>query len=286
MASHDSSSDPFLQPLFDWIESVPDTREAHVENIYKLNDVVRNLISYGEAAVEPLIKYLLPSEKPWTRWAALWALREIGDPRAREPIWKMLQDSHKGDQIDLDALRALGKLKDERIFEIAVDLVRHPNSFGRSTALYALGDLGDLRAVKIIVPLLIDPNREIQDSAINALHILKDQRAVTPLPEFSAMAALDEREQVTNALGSIGAVEAIPYLKNILDNIYTDTSIPTGKIGHVLNDALDALALIDDPSAVEIVKAAKYHINENVRRHARRALQKRATNTSTDNPLV
>lgn len=276
MASNDSRVAAFLQPLFDWIESVPDTREAHSQNIHKLNNVVRDLIAYGEPAVEPLIEHLLPSEKPWSRWAALWSLREIGDPRAREPIWKMLQDSLKVDQIALDALNALGKLKDERIFEIAVDLIHQPNSFGRSTAIYALGDLGDLRAVEIIVPFLNDPNREVQTSAIGALHNLKDQRAAPSLLKFATMAAFYERELVIKALGSIGAAEAIPYLKSILDNI--DTSIPTGKIGHVLNDALDALAQIDEPAAIEIVKAAKYHINENVRRHARLALQKRASN--------
>ncbi len=275
MASYDSSSDPFLQPLFDWIESVPDTPEAHSQNIIRLNIVVRDIIAYGEAAVEPLIEYLLPSEKHWSRWAALWALREIGDRRAIEPLWTVYYGRQDDKDNQIDALIALSLLQDERVFEVAKGFLEHENAYLHRASIAALGNLGDKRAIEILTPLLNSSDITARKYAIVALGKFKDRRAVNPLISYETNAAVDVLDLVIDALGHIGDVDAVPYLKHVLDN--TNASIPRGKVGHLLNSALDAVAKINHPVAVQLLKAAKYHVNENVRRHARKALQKLAS---------
>lgn len=66
------------------------------------------LIRIGEPSVVPLID-ILNSEDSYTKWLAIFALREIGDTRAIEPIEKMLNDRDISvKKLTIDTLAKIG----------------------------------------------------------------------------------------------------------------------------------------------------------------------------------
>jgi HEAT repeat protein len=261
-----------LQDLLDWIKSAATTEEAHRLNSLKLDDAVKDVIAYGEAAVEPVIEHLISSESYWIQWAAIRTLRDIGDPRAIEPLWVLYHrnEGHKG--IQIDALIALSKLHDARVFEVAIALLDHENIHLRSAAISALGHLGDRRAVEIIIPLLDKQDDLGRGSAIWALGALRDERAVAPVLSLIGKTGRYETEILLEALGKIGDPKSISALEAILK---AELSLE-GQYGHIRAYVIDALAQIDHPDARALLYAAKHHSKQGVRRRARRRLQELA----------
>ncbi len=70
--------------------AVPELIRALKENELLRRDIAIILAGIGEPAVEALIELLNSSEDEMTKWAAIWALGEIGDGRAYEPLMELL----------------------------------------------------------------------------------------------------------------------------------------------------------------------------------------------------
>jgi HEAT repeat protein len=116
------------------------------------------LVSFREDAVPDLI-VALEAEHPRTRAIAATALSRIGDPRAVEPLLRLLDDP---DGLVLGAaLNALWDFADERAREpLAAFVVRpddaipagdHASAYERRrTAAFALAELGDQRAIDVL----------------------------------------------------------------------------------------------------------------------------------------
>lgn len=262
-----------VQEILEWIESVPNTAEAHQKNILKLNDAVRDLIAYGEAAVEPLINRLLNTNNNWTRWGTVWALREIGDTRAADALWTIYRraGADLGDQTDI--LIALSRLKDERLFDILVPLLNHQNIHVRRAAIRAFGILGDHRAVDLLTPLIDFPNVDIRISVIGALGNLKDQRPLEMLISRIPKAELNETHALIAAFGEIGSSKSVQALDSII-NAEDVPSLESSQYDRLRIDAIRALAEMPEPEAKTILQNSLNHPKRGVRRAARTALEK------------
>src|SRR5687767_15098395 len=104
-----------IQEIITLIESLGASEESYRLNMHKFNDAIHDLIAYGSVAVEPLIQCLLYTNSRSVAWATIWALRDIGDKRAQDPLWTVYHKNQNDLGIQHDVLITLGKLKDERL---------------------------------------------------------------------------------------------------------------------------------------------------------------------------
>ncbi len=70
-------------------EAVPELLRALRENEALRRDIAIILAEIGDPAVEGLLA-LLDAQDEMVKWAVVWALGEIGDPRAYRPLMKLL----------------------------------------------------------------------------------------------------------------------------------------------------------------------------------------------------
>jgi HEAT repeat protein len=256
-----------LQEIINWIESLPESDEASQLYIIEFNNAVHTIISYGATAVEPLIERLLHTHSRWwMRWAAIWALREIGDARAIEPLWNICKSevSHLG--ILKVALVALSTFKDKRIVEILIPLLNHENRNMRYAAVVALGNIGDPRALEYLTPLLNASNApELLDAQVSKVKY----HEVRPI--IQAIGKIDD-------LTAIQALEAIIYADEPLYGVATQHD-------RLRCDAINAIAQIDNPSTLSALRAALKHSKRGVRRSARKALSKREPPSARKPPV-
>ena len=164
------------------------------------------------------------------------ALGEIGDPRAVEPLVKLLPDSLSFSGIRSAAATALGKLGDAKAAEPLVDLLWRDggDKQTRASAEAALLNLGK-PAVQPLISLLKrrkgisssvnkgrrgdDPRTTGRQKAAELLGKLGDDRAVDPLLIVASDPVDDKtvRENAAAALGNLGKA-AVPSLIAQLKN--------------------------------------------------------------------
>ena len=259
-----------LQELIEWIRNLPENTDQQWMNSAKSFEAIDDLKAFGYTAVEPLIHYILSTNDYSNLWIGIRALEGIGDPRAIEPLWELYykSENHKGVQSKI--LWALGNLKDQRVFDIAVSWLTDENLSLRQAAIRALGNLGDTRAVEILIPILNSPNDDIRLSTIWALGSLRDKRALAPMSDW-----IDKEFQIGSLIGAfanIGSSESIHALERIL---YRAALLEDeGQYTHLRLYALDAIAAIDDPAALPALHRATNHPKPSVRKRARMALKK------------
>ena len=148
------------QEILEWIASLDDDPETYQKNIHIFNYAVNDLIECGADAVDPLIDRMLDeSSNRWMRWAGTWALRDIGDRRAVEPLWRVFSDNNRDKGIRYDAMEALSIFQDKRIFDEIVRLFNEQDTL----AIICMGNLGDERAITLLAPLLDEEEKLIRD---------------------------------------------------------------------------------------------------------------------------
>lgn len=127
-----------------------------------------SLARIGEPAVEPLIKALAGDKS--ARGAATWALGEIGDVRAAEPLMQLFKSSDEK-TTRKNVVEALARLNDtgsvEQMIQILAD--RQEKSDLRMDAASALGALGDSRARSALLDAMTESDTMIQMRAAEAL---------------------------------------------------------------------------------------------------------------------
>lgn len=126
-----------------------------------------SLARIGEPAVEPLIKALASGKSE--RGAAAWALGEIGDVRAAEPLMQLFKSSDE--KTRKNVVEALARLNDtgsvKQMIQILAD--RQEKSDLRMDAASALGALGDSRARSALLDAMTESDTMIQMRAAEAL---------------------------------------------------------------------------------------------------------------------
>jgi HEAT repeat protein len=263
-----------LQELLEWIESLPEDEESHRQNILKFNDAIHDIIACGTEAVIPLSEHLVNTNNRRMRSGAIWALRDIGDRRAIEPLWTIFHSSTKDIGIQHDALIALSTMKAEQLYDLLISLLNHENKFLRQVAIRAFGNLGDKRAVELLIPLLRYHDEEIRIDTVLALGHLKDERALEPIIARISQSSLHEKRLIISSLTKIGGDKAVHALEAII-NAEDKKSLDSPQYDRLRCDAVNALGQIDLQNATNAIQASLTHPKRGVRRHARKVLAKR-----------
>ncbi len=105
---------------------------------------------------------------------AAWALGEIGDVQAVEPLIWALEYPYVAGR----AIEALAKLNDRRAVE---PLIRFLQRTGNPSVATVLGNFGDRRAVEPLIASLRHPNPSLRFYVARALGKLGDKRALPAL---------------------------------------------------------------------------------------------------------
>jgi beta-lactamase regulating signal transducer with metallopeptidase domain len=100
-----------------------------------------------------------------------------------------------------------------------ISLLSDDDEWVRMAAARALGEVHDKRAVDGLVARLSDDNWQVRQLVVWALSETKDDRAVTPLCSvLLSDVRVEVRRDAAEALGEIGSAEAIPSLKQALND--------------------------------------------------------------------
>jgi HEAT repeat protein len=227
-------------------------------------EAAKALKEIGKPAVEPLIGYLknIKNIEGQGRENAAWALGEIGDSRATEPLIDALNG--KRASLRFNAAKALWKIKGT--LEFLITVLKDESPGGRSDAAAALGEIKDRRAVKPLIMALKDQHSNVREEAAKALGVIEDGRAVEPLITLLRDEQPGVRSEAALGLGKIKDVRALEPLIAILKD--------TGQYYVVRSDSAKALGTINDTRAAEALIATLKDGNSCVRWHAAEALGK------------
>jgi HEAT repeat protein len=189
-------------------------------------EAARALALIGEPAVEPLIA-ALRNEDADIRMNAAWALGEIKDPRAIEPLLEAAEYRPPGRLLPGLAQDA-AKNALVRIGEPAVDTLiailerrtsptagrpRPEGKYWKNTA-WALGQIGNGRAVEPLVAAFTRQNSFwwLKVDILEAISVIRDPLALQPLISTLQHEHPRVRMAAAIALGNIGDIRAVPAL--------------------------------------------------------------------------
>jgi HEAT repeat protein len=129
------------------------------------NEVAAALAKMGGPAVGPLIAVLQDNDSK----EAAWALGEIGDARAIEPLLQAFKGDDGGTRTEVVA--ALVKLNATSDVSIFIQILKNPNEKRdlRLDAALALGELGDIKARSTLLEAMADKDTMIQMNAAKSL---------------------------------------------------------------------------------------------------------------------
>ena len=154
----------------------------------------------------------LNDKDPKVKEEALYALGELGDERAVEPLIDMLEDPSF--RVRKGAAVALGWLKDTRAVEPLLKYLKQAKASEFSSITYALGELNDKKAVEPLIQMALEAkSQQIRKPSIRALGKMNDKRAIIPFIEILT----NERE----------ARDFHTFTSEILDRMLDDEGIKT-----------------------------------------------------------
>ena len=150
------------------------------------------------------------------------ALASFGRP-AFGPLSNQLDNASA--TVRRNAAWAIGELTNMRPGERAgavpqlISLLGDSDEWVRMASARALGELRDERALPRLVATLADDNWRVRELVVWALSEMKDDRAVTALGNvLLADKRVEVRRGAAEALGEIRSAEALPYLKQALND--------------------------------------------------------------------
>lgn len=184
--------------------------------------------------------------------------------------------------VRLDAVRALGEMKDPGAVEALIEALNDREDYVRWNTAEALGKILDTRSLTPLINALEDEHPLVRKEAFKALGLFTDQRARDAVKSCETdKVHITLRALASNAPDALSRVDAIRFLQQSRDAraidpliaILTDKRIDPAEVG-LQDDAVvvaaDALGDVKDPRSVgalsEVVIA---HLrNENILREA------------------
>lgn len=188
------------------------------------------------------------SESPQLRLEGLAALRRFApyDSTAREAIRNLLQDP--SERVRREAVDALGDLGDKEAAPLMAQMLGDPDprvrweaidSFAdwghkeaapniagmlsdpdpgvRREAIVALGTLGAGESAREIAQMLSDSSDQVREQAADVLGRLKSRDGASALIQALGDSNEEVRGEAIASLGEIGAVESVPYLRDMYE---------------------------------------------------------------------
>jgi len=248
----------------------------------------------GDREGVPVLVEALGHQSKEIRRIAAQALGEIGDPVAKAPLLRALEDPENWNQIALSgiaealavfgeprafetlsklavhedwlvrraAIEALPPTGGERALPILLDLLRHEHKSTRGGAAIALGKLKHTRAVPHLVEALSDPEGFVRSWAAWALGEIGDPAAFETLSKLAVHGDSRIRRAAIRGLPATGRERALPILLDLLRHENKKTRV----------DAAVALGKLEDPRAVPQLLEALSDRDKSVRSWAAWAL--------------
>lgn len=238
---------------------------SDIENLKNDDPEIRALSAYtlgklkDACAVEPLIDTLKDPELK-VRQKAVEALGELRDQRAVEPLISLLKS---GDEcMKYLVIEAVGEIRDKRATGLLLDLFKVDKG---EKMVETLGRLGDARAVEPLIALMLENQNRAQMVAY-ALWNIEDGKGISRLIEL-----LYDKDDTVRALSAfaLGCACGIPRgykpdsraVEPLMDLFLHDNA-------RVRSDAIWALGKIKDERAGDLIIAAFWDEDEEVRKSA------------------
>lgn len=211
------NSDP-SKPAF-WVAKLT---SRSVQQRIEACDRLRKL---ADPASTPKLEPLLKDEDPRVRQAAAFALGDLRDEGAVQPLIDAIDFSVGGgsdretrtiNEANRAIATALGELRDRRATPAELKLLRSRDHYVKLAAVEALGALGDPTAVEPLMAIATDDSQEpfIAKKAIVALGHLGDPRAVPAIEQmlFRERAGVSFYPEASFAVFAIGQPAATPLI--------------------------------------------------------------------------
>jgi HEAT repeat protein len=180
----------------------------------------------------------------------------LSDPRAFNLLTTLLNDPNEPvHDLAASALLAI-KVKDQRLIDPLITLLKHRNDNVLLKAMDALIDIGK-PAVESLLDKLKDADPVLRTNAARVLGSIRDPRAIDPLIELLKDPEPDPRSYAADSLGEMKARRAVVPLIEVLKG---DKSLS------VRSSAAVALIEIGDPRAAEPIMARLEYLSDYTRR--------------------
>lgn len=196
------------------------------------------------------------------RQAAI-ALGKLGDPRAIEPLRRLLV-AERGNEYAYQYAEALGELVEEREVSSFVRLLRDKNTDMVDAAAKALVNIDGARALKPLVRLLRSDDEMRSYIAARALERIVDPSVPEVLVILLQTGGIHTRLQAAVALATLGDDRALHFLLDCLHDDNTD----------VLEQAAEALGSLSDVRSLPSLLALLSHDASYVRRKSLWAIER------------
>jgi HEAT repeat protein len=171
------------------------------------------LAMQGANSVEVLIEEL-GADEPEIREAVATALGRVGDPRAVEPLAKLLEDGTVSDR--RSALHAMIELGGPEAVRLLENLLASEDPHGRELALRGLGRLGGREHADAIANSCKDPDERVRQAAIELLPEVIGDDAVPEIVESLRYGTPRIRAKAAQSLTRIGGSKALAALREAL----------------------------------------------------------------------
>jgi HEAT repeat protein len=246
--------------------AVPGLLQALADSDWK----VRKFAALGLGEVDQIVERgkvidaldgRLTDVHPAVRDQSAWALGEIEDVTAVEPLLKALRDSDA--RVRARVAWALGEIEDAGAVNGLLAALVDNDAAVREKSVWALGEIESDQAVGGLLPLLRDADAKVRRQVAWALGEIESPDAVAGLVQTLTDSDVEVRRQSAWALGEIEHASAVGGLARALkDNDW-----------RVRKTAAWALGEIDDPSAIDELRAAATDSTSEVRRAVAQALR-------------
>jgi HEAT repeat protein len=193
-------------------------------------EVARAIVAVNDASVLPRLEPWLTHEDRHLRGNAAFIFAGLGDPRGFEVVVAILGDHSETRVI-------------QEISSVGLPSVRAQIRQDRYYAAHMLGDLKNPRGVTILVPLLKDP--DVSYIVPWSLGQIGDRSAITPLVGSLSDPNPGMRVLAIHALVDLRATEALPRLRQLLDD---NARSNFGKLESVAEAAQAAIAKLQSPN--------------------------------------
>lgn len=228
--------------------------------------VTEENISYLENEHSLLISLVsaLKDTKDEVRYKAAYALGNIRNPAAVQPLTDALQD--KNEEVRYQAVFALGKIKDKRALIPLINMLNDKVEEVRTAAIYSLGNMKDDFAVDYLIAIATD-KKESDKLRISALSTLSDMRNIKSIKPIAAV--LSDNSEATDV--RIEALYVLRWIKGhgshpMIINALTDNN-------HIIREkAAIVLGELKDTNAIAPLVGALKDPSRDVRKEAAKAL--------------
>ena len=167
----------------------------------------------NSATIEALTE-ALRDEDAEVRQHAVFALTQIGGPRATQALMAALKDADP--EVRAKAVWGLGVRPGDGMVDQLMGALRDSNAEVRQKAAWSLGLKGDNRAIPSLINALKDENDEVRQMAAWALGLKGNSQAVEPLMDALRDKDADVRGMAAWALGLRGDKRAAKALNAAL----------------------------------------------------------------------